>query len=169
MGRYESFVIQIIVYHEFIHFPCIHYINANCRLKNWFTFSCLFTFDKFSWVNLHFVSCNYFICMIFSQVLSNFRNCNSFTFNYLFTIRYLFTFDRFKYMKICIWEPFLLLICVGGNFFANWDGCFWWRWWRWNLIVRPAREPRLAGKNYYYLQTYLCTTHIKLVFQHFIY
>ena len=48
-------------------------------------------------------------------------------------------------MKTCIWEPFLLLICVGENFFANWDGCFWWR--RWNLIVRPAREPRLAGKN----------------------
>ena len=114
MGRYESFVIQIIVYHEFIHFPCIHYINANRQLKNWFTFSCLFTFDKFSWVNLHFVSCNYFICILFSQVLSNSRNCNSFTFNYLFTISCLFTFDRF-----CIWKPFLLLICVGGNFFCK--------------------------------------------------
>ena len=22
-------------------------------------------------------------------------------------------------MKICIWEPFLLLICVGGNFFLQ--------------------------------------------------
>ena len=137
MGRYESFVIQIIVYHEFIHFPCIHYINANCQLKNWFTFSCLFTFDKFSWVNLHFVSCNYFICILFSQVLSNFRNCNSFTFNYLFTISCLFTFDRFSYVSIHLGTISSVNFCFGTFLFVNFENCFWRRR---ILIVRPARE-----------------------------
>ena len=76
-----------------------------------------------------------------------------FTISYLFTISCLFTFDRFSYVSIHLWTISSVNFCLGTFLFVNYGNCFWRR--RRILMVRPAREPWLAGKKCYFRVSFL--------------
>ena len=100
-----------------------------------------------------FVFGNIFLCKLGQKFFNKvsveeeiIANSCLFTISYLFTIGCLFTFDRFSYVSIHLGTISSVNFCFGTFLFVNFENCFWRRRRR-NLMVRPAREPRLAGKN----------------------